>query len=57
MSFDDLCKVDDRLLALYQEAGAFRVLFEDGRAGRTFSKDRATKLPKDPNYCSGQGHT
>jgi hypothetical protein len=54
MTFDELCKLDDRLLALYQEAGAFHVLSETGAPIRTFSADRAAKLRKDPNFCAYQ---
>lgn len=54
MNWDELCKIDDRLLAIYQEAGAFRCLNEAGEPIRTFSAERAATLRKDPNYCSGQ---
>ena len=42
------------LKAIVDEAGAFRVLNDAGEPIRTFSVDRAAKLRKDPNYCSGQ---
>jgi hypothetical protein len=54
MRLTDLCKIDHRLLALYQEAGAFRVISESGAPIRTFSAERAAKLRKDPNFCTYQ---
>jgi hypothetical protein len=54
MTFEELCKLDDRLLAIYQEAGAFRCLNETGEPVRTFSAERAAKLRKDPAFCKQQ---
>jgi hypothetical protein len=54
MNWEEMCKLDDRLTAILQEAGAYRVLSEDGKPIRTFSAERAAKLRKDPNFCRVQ---
>jgi hypothetical protein len=54
LNWDELCKLDDRLLAIYQEAGAFRCLNEAGEPIRTFSAERAAMLRKNPNFCKQQ---
>jgi hypothetical protein len=54
MNFEELCKLDDRLLALYQEAKKFRVLSENGTPISPSSPERASKLRKDTNFCRMQ---
>lgn len=66
LTFDEILKLDDRLLALYQEATAYRVLIA-GAPGRICHygvkpqvffgvaqpspQERAAKWPRDPEYC------
>ena len=58
MTFEDLCKLDDRLLALYQEAGAFRVVsVKTGQSMRTCDPARAANpalYKPDQNFCRQQ---
>src|ERR1700691_1840148 len=46
MNFDELCKMDERLLALYQE-----VLIKAGKLSRF---QGGTLKPPPPDFCAGQ---
>src|SRR5258707_8617294 len=47
MTFEEICKLDSMVLALYQEATAFRVLSETGQRIRIWDAERAAKLRPD----------
>jgi hypothetical protein len=54
MTFEEICKLDSMVLALYQEATAFRVLSETGQRIRIWDAERAAKLRPDPEFCRTQ---